>query len=237
MITLSTEELVGMINDVLPMASKNADDQEAHNIRLDVADEQLTLSATNRASAARVFWTPDYESYNEKAEEEGYAGEYAIDSDGPQHVRLSLRDAKSIASSFKLPTKLDFAPVSISIELASSVENLYKVKVTRKASLAWTPLTMHAAAEGRPLPLADGTDNGEINVDKLISLANPSTFGAISSPRAAFNPGILAPFAKVTRHGALKFWHSATNDGAPMYVEAGDRFTGMIYQASVDKKK
>ena len=236
MITLSTEELVGMINDVLPVASKNPDDGETNNVRLDLADEQLTFSATNRASAARVFWTPDYEVHDSE-EAEDYANDYRIDSADTISVRISPRDAKSIASSFKLPTKLDFAPVSIAIEIASIPENLYKIKVMRKPSIAWTALTMHAAGFGRPLANADGTDNGEVNVDKLIRLAQPAGFGSVGSPRTAFNPSILAPFTKVTRHGALKFWHSDTKDGAPMYVEAGERFTGMIYQASVDKKK
>lgn len=236
MITMSTEELVGMINDVLPFATKNPDDGEAYNIRLEVRDEEVTFSATNRVSAARVFWTPDYEIHDN--DEDGvYTAEYGVFEFPEFSVRLSIRDAKSIASAFKLPTKLDFAPVSISVELASVLDNLYKVKVMRRPSLAWTALTIHAAADGRPLPREDGRDNGEMNVHEMIRKVRPSS-GAdvVASARTAFKPESLVPFSKVTRHGALRFWHTSTDDGSPLYVESSERFTGMVYQTRVDKE-
>lgn len=203
MITLPTHELLNMIGDMLPFVDTDKDSVATHCVRVEQKDDVLTMLATNRAIAARVTWSPD---------------DGPVEVTGSFDVRISPADAKAITSAFKLPSKLDYAPVEISVVNGSILHAPCRLKIHRPAELdMWAASTLYVT--GRGIPDADAGDTPEIDIHQLIN--DHMGDHHVVLPGITLTPRVLAALGKVERHGALKFHYRSTRDGAPFYVKAG----------------
>lgn len=227
-IILSTRELVGLLGDVLPFVATDEDDVAHTCVRVEwnPEDETLFTLATNRSQAVRSVWDVDSE---EGEEEVPYA--YGLLGDDPAFsVRVATRSAKDIVSAFKLPDKISWAPVEVSVILNAS--NIAVLKVQRKASGdLWPALTMHVA--GRGAPIEEDGDPKEVDIHKIISqyVGQEGETGTL-----AFSAKLLGNLAKVERHGPLEF-SSFAEGGAPVYIKAGERFDGIFMQVNMNKPR
>lgn len=202
MITLPTHELLNMIGDMLPFVDTDKDSIATHCVRVEQKGDLLTMLATNRAIAARVSWSPD---------------DGPVEVRGDFDVRISPADAKAIVSAFKLPSKLDWAPVEISV--VERPDFTYRLEIARPpAPDMWPALTLYV--DGRGIPDLDAGDTPEIDIHRLINDHMDDDMSAMLSG-ITLTPRVLVALGKVERHGSLKFHYRSTRDGAPFYVKAG----------------
>lgn len=225
MITISTRELIGMLKDVSPFASTEAESTE-NVVRVEWDGETLTVSATDRVRAAKETWTPDDEQFDPHAED-NYV-DYTVEEDTPLFsVRLSLDDVKSIIKAFTLKgVKKQHAPITITVKAASYEDNTYTVKLSRDRSDLWTPLAFHATGLGAP---REG-DIPEVDIES--NIARTENVEAYL-PGVAWNPEFLAAFPKVRPLGPLEM--AFTGEHKPVRFNMGRRFLGVIQPAKVEK--
>jgi hypothetical protein len=232
MIALPTREITGMIGDVLPFVSPDKDDLRHHCVRIESRDAHVKMLATNRTQAVRVSWTEDDVDATPEDDDAVFA-EYGPETGHPAFdVRIGVAEAKSLASAFKLPTKLGWAPVSLRVIGDSYAANLYTLIVERKASgELWPALTMRVSGVGVPIP--ENGDTAEVDIHQAIDMVS----GKAPTPLhgVAFNPKLLGNFAKVERHGAMRMFFTSAVDGAPVHIEMGTRFEGIAHQVKLDK--
>lgn len=215
MITIPTHELIGMISDMLPFVDVDKDSIAGHCIRIEQDGDELTMLATNRMQAFRVTWSPQ-----DIAET---AFDVRLHSDF--NVRITPADAKAIVSAFKMPSKLDYAPLNVSAQVHSLAENTYRLTVSRSSEDdLWSALSMNVT--GRGVPIKDTSDVPESDIHGLI---NGQVGGSdVGLYGLTWNPKVLANLGKVERHGAIKVTHRSSRDGAPVYVKAG-RLDGVMF--------
>lgn len=213
MITIPTHALLDMIGDMLPFVDTDKDSIATHCVRVEQADDVLTMLATNRAIAARVTWSPDGDGGRTKGDDFS--------------VRITPTDAKAIVSTFKLPSKLDHAPVQVSAyQVTSLADNLYRVKIFRPAEPdMWSELSMHVTGRGAPRP--DSGDVPEMDIHKLIDVHMGDKPEAMLAG-IKLSPRVLAALGRVERHGALQFIFRKSRDGAPFYVKGDNAALGLF---------
>lgn len=225
MITISTREFVGMLKDVSPFASTEPENSN-RVVRLEWDGETLTVSATDRARAAKETWTPDDEQYDHHAED-AYV-DYNVEEGTPLFsVRLDLDDVKSIIKAFTLKgIKRQHAPITITVKEASFEENTYTVKLSRSRSDEWSPLAFHATGQGAP---REG-EYPELDIESLIARTeNVEAY----LPGVAWNPEYLTAFGKVRPLGPLEM--NFTGEFQVVRFNMGSRFLGIIQPAKVEK--
>lgn len=214
MITLSTAELLGMIGDMLPFVDPDKDSTAHHCIRIEQKGDTLTMLATNRAQAFRV----------------GYVAESAAGITLEEFdVRISPVDAKAIVSAFKLGIKLEHAPVTLRVR-GTSARHL--VVSREREEEAWSALTMHVTA--REAPNLEAGDSPEIDIHQVVGAASRAHVNMV--PAIAWSPRLLANLGKVERHGEMVMAFTSTRDGAPVYVQAGERFDGIMYPVKRERE-
>lgn len=217
MITIPTHALLDMIGDMLPFVDTDKDSIATHCVRIEQAGQALTMLATNRAVAARVTWEPD--NIPESPFSESLHSDFS--------VRITPTDAKAIVSAFKLPSKLDHAPIEISAHLPFADRNLYRLRVNRPAEPdIWSALQLDVTGRGVPIP--DNGDVPEIDIHKMINEIAGTGIDMVALPGLQLSPRVLAALGKVERHGALKFAFRSTRDGAPFYVKA-EAFDAVVF--------
>lgn len=219
MITIPTYELLGMIADMLPFVDSDKDSAATHCVRIEQADDTLTMLATNRSQMFRVTWTPE--------DPELGLGLGSFD------VRVTPADAKVIANAFKLPEKLSHAPLTVSASrVMASSDHLYRLKITRDADALWPATTVTVTGWG--VPNVDEGDSPEIDIHGTINALGRDDRVDAMLTRTGFNPKLLANLGKVERHGVVKMSFCSGRDGAPMYVHAGKRFDGVMFPAKLE---
>lgn len=224
MITISTREFIGMLKDVSPFASTEADSTE-NVVRIEWDGATLTVSATDRVRAAKETWDPDSEQYDPAAEA-AYV-EYFAEADTPLYsVRISLDDVKSIIKAFTLKgAKRQHAPLRIAVGSSSYEDNTYTLKVSRVASELWPSLAFHATGVGAP---REG-DVPEVDIEDLIARTqNVEAY----LPGVAFNAEFLNAFPKVRPLGPLEM--NFTGEHKLVRFNMGSRFRGVIQPVRVE---
>ena len=141
LITLPTMEFVGALNDVIPFASTEADDPGYNVVRLESRREDVYVLASNRNQHVRYELDPNSVEVHDPT---------------PFSIRVSLDDAKHMARTYKLATKLSWAPIDLGVEVLSMSDNLYRLRVLRDAGESWTKLGMNVTGRGAPRPGVDG---------------------------------------------------------------------------------
>ena len=228
MVTLSTLELRGLLNDVIPFAGTDEDYPALNCVRLEWTGEELLAQATNGFSVAQITWTPDEEEFDDN--QESLISLYGFDPTAPRfRVRIGLEDAKNIVRAYTLKgAKKQFAPVGITVEEENIAENTYRVVFHRDAGGdSWKALTFKASGRGSPRPHSD--DAPEVDLAHLIA---GSAGVEAYLPSVWWTPKALAAFGKCRNHGALEM--EFTGENCPVRWKMGHRFEGLIQPVRQD---
>lgn len=235
MITMSTMELRGMLNDVAPFASTADDDPAFNCIRLEWDGEKLIAQASDRFRMAQITWTPDEETYDD--DQEALIALYGAEEGLPGFkVRIGLKDAQNVSRAFALTgPKKQFAPIGIVVEAESVAENLYTVRFTRQAGGdSWSALTFKASGRGASRPHSDDIPEGDLHAALEQTRSHAEALAEVPSgqftsghiPRAAFTAKLLAGWAKARDHGGVEM--AFTGEGSTIWWKMGHRFEGTI---------
>lgn len=223
MITLSTLELRGLLNDVIPFASTSDEEPAINCVRLENDGEKLLALSADRFRIAKCWWTPDEETYDDDVDTEALIALFKIEDDAPHFsVRIGLEDAKNVVKAFALKgKKCQFAPITISVRVSSVQANTYTVSFVRAASPLWLPLSFHV--EGRGAPRVGTDDHPEGDLHQLIR-AMSDVEGYV--PGVFWTPKLLAGWAKCRDHGPLEM--AFTGENSAVRWKMGHRFEGLI---------
>ena len=112
-LTVPTWDLVGVIADCLPFASKDEEMPMLHGVRVEWDGERLHALATDRYRIAWSQWHPDDDPPTDTQDdlwtERGGA-------DDPWSVFLHLDDATELVKVYKLPLKQSSTPLTVDMD-------------------------------------------------------------------------------------------------------------------------
>lgn len=203
MITIPTGDFVGVLSDVLPFASTDADDTTWHAVRVFWDGGQFHAQACDRIALGWSSWDPD-DPHNEEHQDTIFTKWGG--GDLPWSVTLDLPDAKALVNTYKLSGKGVYY-VPLTVERLGTALRVQRMKESGHAAVT----TVAPSVSGEYPDLARLlADNDRVTpVDKL-------NFGAKR----------LALFAKVrqTDHMQMTF----TGDTGLVRVTIGERFVGAI---------
>jgi hypothetical protein len=213
LITVPTMEFVGALNDVIPFASKEKDDPAYGIVRIECDGDDVITLASNRNQHVRYFWDPNTVEIRESR---------------PFSIGIDLADAVNLARTFKLPTKLSWAPLHIGTSVDDFEENSYRLRVWRDGGEDWSKISQDVTGRGRPRP--ETKDIPEPNIHGLIR-----DFADREShlEKIAFSGDRLANFGKVRAHGPVEFEFSGEAHQA-VRVTVGPRFAGVVWPVKMD---
>jgi hypothetical protein len=210
---MPTRELVGLLADVHPFASKDDEDTIWHKVVIRWDGTRLHAMAGDGHRMAHMSWGPD------DGDQPAIPGldPYRV-ADEPWELAILPENAKEIATKFKLSAVLGDAPVRVD----GSTDVL---RVDRDADICGVALT--STALSRPW------DENAPVIDEAI--AGFAEAARTSAPRdsVAYSGFALADFCnpKVVRQRGpveLKFGRAVT------FIEIGQWFRGAVQQASTD---
>lgn len=209
---LPTRELVGLLSDVHPFADPDEDMPSWHRVVVRWDGRRLHALAGSTFRVAWMSWGPD----DGDAPIPGL--EYPIEGE-PWELSILPKDAKEIASKFKVGTKDGDAPLRVT-------GTADKLTVERDADVVGVAL--------RSVAMARPWDDGDPDIAELIDKVRQDSLRVPARTEVAYNGFSLADFAnpKVVRQRGpveLRFGSKST------YIKIGEHFQGAIAQATVDQ--
>jgi hypothetical protein len=216
-ITIPTTELIGCIEDVLPIVSNPKGAYAGVKIEWD--GESLHFTAFDVYSGGSVVWTPGEGAEGDiDAGPDGEVGDPGdVDwggEDDPWRVWIWHAQAKEILKLFKLPAKLWRFPVKIGVSGVAMGE----LVIEREDG----PRT------GRVLSLA--TENKTlVNIPDVRAIALAEDRTVVGHEGFRFAHQRLGSFGTVRLHGRMLLDFGALSE--PVGVRIGTRYTGFIYSA------
>lgn len=202
-------DLVGLINDVLPLAGQDKEIPETYAVRVQWDGKQLHVMATDELRMGVSSWHPD--DLPESAEQEGVFARRGGTA-RPWSIVLGLPDAALLAKTFKVSEKNWWVPLGL--DYIEGITDRAKLRVARNTDSGLPGLAVTVVDRDVDLP----------DVRQLLDV--------VPLPRAVesieFNPAWLAAFGQVRpRGGGLKFTFAGTEGMA--LVTVGDRFRGGLF--------
>lgn len=211
MITIPTGDFTGVLNDVIPFASREDELPDVNCVHIEWDGEQLHALTTDRYRIGWATWDPTDE----------FEGEHQDDlftkwggADDPWSVSVSLDDAKDLAAHYKLGAKEHMTPLTI-----DHVGD--RLTVARSRETGYSAITTVVRDQFTSFP----------DVRKL--LVDAAAVERVSA--LTFNPKYLADFAKVRPRGPMHM--QFTGPGKLVHIGIGSRFTGAIMSISEDSPK
>lgn len=203
-IIIPTEDLVGIIKDVLPFVSPDKEDTVLRAVRFEWDGTMLHTQSTNELAIAWASWHPD-----DAPAEDGQDSILALPGgdDDPRAWRMPFDDAKKLADIYALPAKFGRIPLHLTI-------NTDRIAVRRDRNGPIPGITTTWATQ-------DDTDAFP-NIRSL--LAQASALEPVKG--IAFNPEYLAAFKQVRPRGPLEM--AFTGESGMVLVQVGNRFCGGI---------
>lgn len=202
MITVPTEDLVGVLSDVVPFAHPDNDLPSLNAVRLDWDGTMLHAQATDMLRIAWSSWHPADEPEGESQDDlfTKWGG-----ADDPWATLVPLDDAKHLIKVFKLGAKELRVPLEVDYAGGS-------VTVKRSRDTGYSALS--ARVEGRMDEFPD--------VAKFLAEADVVT----SVVSVAFGAKLIADFSKVRPRGPMEL--TFTGATSLTHVRIGERFIGAI---------
>lgn len=206
MITIPTGDFVGILNDVIPMASTEDELPQINAVRLEWDGELLHAMATDRYRIAWSSYDPDDppEKEYQPALNTGWGG-----ADEPWSLSVSLEDAEHLAKTYKLGGKQYYVPLTI--EHGNGT-----VKVARSRDTGFSAITFVAS---------DRTNLDQGGFPDLRALLAKADV-AEATKELALSARLLADFAKVRPRGPMHCMFTGSN--GLVHIAIGKRFVGAI---------
>lgn len=202
MITIPTGELTGLIADTAPFAFPEDDLPDVNVIRLEWDGDMLHATATDTMRSARSTWHPDDSDGGEQDSMFAVFG----GADDRWVIYISLDDAKEAAKVFKLPTKENRAPLTLTYDHGRLV-------IARNRDTGHTAHTM--VLEGKVVNFPNLTRDLDDSVT------------ATEVGQVHYTGTHLAAFGVVRQRGPLQMLFAGP--GRPTRVRIGSRFVGAIW--------
>lgn len=212
-ITIPTTELIGGINDVLPIITDPK--SSLAGIVVEWTGEKLVFTAYDVYSGGSVEWIPGEGAEGEIDLPEGSEQE-DIDwggDDEPWRTWIWLDSAKEILKLFKLPAKLWRFPVRIKCTVAGDLQ-IERVDSPRG---------------NRDLRVPGDPDKARKEIPGVAAIATAEDRTLTERRGARFNHQRLGAFGTVRPHG-LMLMHFG-DDNEPVSVLIGSRYRGFIHFA------
>lgn len=212
MITIPTTELIGGIQDVLPIITDEKSSLAGIKVAWD--GESLHFTAYDVRSGGTVRWTPgegaegEIDEENEEDEDIDWGGD-----DAPWATWIWLPAAKEILKLFKLPAKL------------------WRVPVTLKCALSGDRLIIERtdSPRGERLLIVPGDPDQLKHIPAIRQIAERAKYELVERGGATFANFRLGAFGAVRPHGDLSMYFDDNNE--PVGIEIGTRYAGFIYQS------
>jgi hypothetical protein len=206
-VTIPTGELVGVLSDAIPFASKDEDFPAINAVRPRWDGAMLHAQATDRYVLGWSQWDPDDDP--DRDEQEDLFTDWG-GADNPWTILLPLADAVDIVKVFKLGPKESWTPLTI-----DHVDG--RLKVVRHRDSGHSAITQVVEPLDAEFP----------NIAELLTKANlyDTTDGL------SYDAKRLALFAKVRQRGPMRLtFTAAANSDRPglTHVQIGERFNGAI---------
>ena len=202
MITIPTGELVGLLSDVIPMASTDGDTPTINAVHLHWDGEMLHAKATDRQHIGWSMWHPDDAPVQDK---QGDLLNQWGGSDESWSATICLPDAKHLVKTYKLGGKQWFIPLTVEHTSAG-------VRIVRSRDTGHSAISTVVRDTFEEFPKLDKA------LDESRATRNVAAL--------AFNAKSLAVFAKVRPRGDMEM-----RFGGPtglVHIRIGDRFRGGI---------
>lgn len=204
MIMIPTSDLTGILNDAVPFASDDEDLPAFHCLRIEWDGAMLHTLTMDGIRVAISSWHPDDKPDEDTQDALGteWGG-----ADEPWTAIVGHADAVHLAKTFKLPVKRGHIPLVVDFDAARG-----RLAVTRYRDTDLSEIRV--AVNTLLLDVMD--------IRRLVADAQVTE----KVEKVAFNPRLLADFAKVRPRGAMRMWFGGETH--PVRVEIGKRFTGLI---------
>lgn len=216
MITIPTTELIGGLNDVLPIISDPK--AELAGVQINWDGEELHFTTYDVHSGAIVSWLPGegderVGQIETEGPDDGYEPEWGGD-DAPWATWIRIEQAKEILKLFKLPAKL------------------WRFPVTLKCSLSGDRLTVERtdSPKGERLLSIPGAPDMLRKIPNVRTYCEDRGRTPASVLGATFNAARLGTFGSVRPHGLMTLIFGQEND--PVEVKIGTRFAGFVFPAT-----
>lgn len=202
MITIRTADFTGILADVIPFASTDAELLSLNVVRVEWDGKVLHAHATDRYRIGIASWDPDdapeIDSQDDLFTDFGGADE-------PWAVNVDLDDAKHLVKTYKLPAKQGNTPITVEVINGD-------MKVVRDRKTGHSAITVKVDGMSEPFP------------DLRELLAGKDAIKPVSG--LAFGARFLADFGKVRPRGPLEL--DFTGSSSLTHVRIGERFVGAI---------
>jgi hypothetical protein len=205
-ITIPTAELVGVLSDAIPFASKDEDFPALNAVRLHWDGDMLHAQATDRYVLGWSQWDPSDDP--DRDEQEDLFTKWG-GADDPWTILLPLADATDIVKVFKLGPKEGWTPLTIDL-----IDG--RLKVMRHRDTGHSAITQ----------VVEGLDAEFPKLDELLRAANMFD----TTDGLSYDAKRMALFARVRPRGPMRLTFTAGPGGGPglTHVQIGERFNGAI---------
>jgi hypothetical protein len=210
MITIPTTELIGGIQDMLPIVLDDKSDLAGLAIEWD--GESLHFTAYDVFAAATVQWTPGKGAEGEIDDDAGRDDVHWGGDDSPWRTWIYLDAAKEIVKLFKLPAKLWRTPVTLKCTPAGDllIERVDSPRGNRELRVPGDP------------------DKARRDIPTVETIRHPQGIGINGYPDpVGFFHARLGAFGAARAHGTLTMTFGATDN--PVAIAMGSRYAGYIY--------
>jgi hypothetical protein len=210
MITIPTTELIGGIQDMLPIVLDDKSDLAGLAIEWD--GESLHFTAYDVFAAATVQWTPGEGAEGDLDEDAERDDVRWGGDDSPWRTWIYLDAAKEIVKLFKLPAKLWRTPVTLKCTPVGDllIERIDSPRGNRELRVPGDPDKVR-----RDIPAVD-------------AIRHPQGIGINGYPDpVGFFHARLGAFGAARAHGTLIMTFGAVDN--PVAITMGSRYAGFIY--------
>jgi hypothetical protein len=211
MITIPTTELIGGIQDMLPIVLDDKSDLAGLAIEWD--GESLHFTAYDVFAAATVQWTPGEGAEGDIGDDVDRDDDVAWGGDdSPWRTWIYLDAAKEIVKLFKLPAKLWRTPVTL--------------KCTPTGDLLIERID--SPRGNRELRVPGDPDKARRDIPAVEAIRHPLGIGINGTlATASFFHARLGAFGAARAHGTLCMIYGGA--GEPVAITMGSRYAGFIY--------
>ncbi len=203
MITVPTNEFLGLLGDVVSFALDDEDWPELCCVRLAWDGDLLHAQAHDGQHLGWSRWSPDDDPDTDVQESmlQPWGGD-----DGPWAALIRLEYAKLLLKTYKVPTKIGWVPLTVGMD-----RDRLRVSRDRFPGLM---------ANTSVVDLHEATFADFAEILGKLDRVEPQR-------SVAFTAALLAHFADVRPRGPLVV--SFTGEHSPALVSVGERFTGAIH--------
>jgi hypothetical protein len=201
-ITIRTTDFVGILADVIPLASTDTEMPSINAVRVEWDGQQLHALATDRIRMGISSWDPD-DAPEVDAQDDMFTDFGGADD--PWAVNVALDDARHLVKTYKLPVKQGNTPITVEIVVGD-------MKVIRSRETGHSAITVKVDGQSEPFP----------DLRELLSMKD----ALVPVMGLAFGARLLADFGKVRPRGPLEL--EFTGAASLAHVRIGERFVGAI---------